>query len=264
MSKGNSNEPRLLHKILSLFAVALILIGFIYFSIRAIDLHLDFSTLLEYRSRLEQGFFMTLVISAGSLVFSLGIGSLTAIGQKSRLLVAKYLCKAYVQVIRGTPLLVQIYFFYYIIGSAWGWNNRLLAGITILSLFEGAYISEIIRGGLESIDPQQYEIAKSIGLTGQKTFRLVTFPILMARILPALTGQFASIIKDSSLLSVIAVIELTQSIQEISADNFRMFENYLFAGLLYFLLTFSVSMLSRRLERRYKHENGTEQHKQEL
>jgi len=85
----------------------------------------------------------------------------------------------------------------------------------------------------------------------------LTLPILLSRILPALAGQFASIIKDSSLLSVIAVIELTQTIQEISADNFRMFENYIFVGLLYFILTFSVSMISGVFERRYNHEYRT-------
>lgn len=82
---------------------------------------------------------------------------------------------------------------------------------------------------------------------------MVTLPLLLSRILPALAGQFASIIKDSSLLSVIALIELTQTTQEISADNFRMFENYIFAGLLYFILTFAVSLLSKRLEKRYNH-----------
>ncbi|MFZ3131271.1 MAG: ABC transporter permease subunit [Desulfosporosinus sp.] len=135
-----------------------------------------------------------------------------------------------------------------------GISNRYFSGVIILSIFEAAYISEIIRGGLESIDRQQYEIAKAIGLTPLKTWQLVTLPILMARILPALAGQLASIIKDSSLLSVIAVIELTQTIQEISADNFRMFENYLFLGLLYFILTFSVSLFTRWLEGRYNYE----------
>ena len=152
------------------------------------------------------------------------------------------------------------YFFYYIIGTAWGVDNRYVAGVVILSIFEGAYISEIIRGGLASIDRQQYEVAKSIGLTPAKTLQLVTIPILMARILPALAGQFASIIKDSSLLSVIAVIELTQTVQEISADNFRMFENYLFVGVLYFILTFAVSLLSGVLERRYNHEYRVNQY----
>lgn len=260
MRYTSNKKPTVLNKVLSAIIVFLILIGFMLLSINSIGLKLDFSTLLHYKQRLWQGFLMTMVISIGSLIISLLIGTAAAIGQNSKILVISYLCKTYVQLIRGTPLLVQIYFFYYIIGTAWGVNNRYIAGIIILSLFEGAYISEIIRGGLESIDSQQYEIAKSIGLTPLKTFRLITFPILMPRILPALSGQFASIIKDSSLLSVIAVIELTQTIQEISADDFRMFENYIFVGFLYFILTFSVSMLSERLERRYKYENRTKKY----
>ncbi|MBU4539936.1 amino acid ABC transporter permease [uncultured Acetobacterium sp.] len=260
MKQTLSKEPSRSKKIASAIFVAIILIGFLWFSVNAINLKLDFSTLYQYRYRLWEGFWMTVTISVASLIVSLALGSLSALGQNSRILVISYFCKAYVQIIRGTPLLVQIYFFYYIIGTAWGVNNRYLAGVLILSIFEGAYISEIIRGGLASIDRQQYEVAKSIGLTPAKTLQLVTFPILMARILPALAGQFASIIKDSSLLSVIAVIELTQTVQEISADNFRMFENYLFVGVLYFILTFSVSLLSGGLERRYNHEYRVNQY----
>lgn len=254
MRHKNNKNPTIINKILSIIFVVAILIGFMWLSVHKIGLKLDFTTLFEYKSRLWQGFLMTTLISLGSLVVSILIGLITAIGQNSKILAISYLCKTYVHLIRGTPLLVQIYFFYYIIGTAWGVDNRYFAGIIILSIFEGAYISEIIRGGLESIDNQQYEIAKSIGLTPIKTFKLVTFPILMSRILPSLAGQFASIIKDSSLLSVIAVIELTQTIQEISADNFRMFENYIFVGVLYFILTFSVSFISGIFERRYKHE----------
>ena len=255
MRHKNNEKPTVINKVLSSVFVMVILIGFMWLSIRKIGLTLDFTTLFQYKDRLWQGFLMTIIISLGSLIVSILIGLITAIGQNSRILPIGYLCKTYVQLIRGTPLLVQIYFFYYIIGSAWGIDNRYFAGIIILSIFEGAYISEIIRGGIESIDNQQYEIAKSIGLTPIKTFELVTFPILMSRILPALAGQFASIIKDSSLLSVIAVIELTQTIQEISADNFRMFENCIFVGVLYFILTFSVSFLSGAFERRFKNEH---------
>jgi len=252
---NRNKKPSAAEKIFSALCVGLILIGFLWFSIRAIGLKLDFTTLLRYRQRIWQGFRMTLLISVGSLALSLLIGILTALGQKARVLVVSYFCRIYVQIIRGTPLLVQIYFFYYIIGTAWGISNRYLAGIMILSIFEGAYISEIIRGGMESIDHQQFEIARAIGLTPARTFQLVTLPILAARTLPALAGQFASIIKDSSLLSVFAVIELTQTIQEISADNFRMFENYIFVGLLYFVLTFFVSLLSGRLEKRFRYED---------
>lgn len=260
MKETGSKEPSLANKAASAIFVAVVLIGFLWFSVSSVGLELDFTTLYRYRQRLWEGFLMTVIISVASLMVSLIIGSLTAIGQNSRILVISYFCRAYVQIIRGTPLLVQIYFFYYIIGMAWGVNNRYIAGVLILSIFEGAYISEIIRGGLASIDRQQYEVAKSIGLTRTKTLQLVTVPILMARILPALAGQFASIIKDSSLLSVIAVIELTQTVQEISADNFRMFENYLFVGALYFILTFGVSLLSGVLERRYNHEYRVNQY----
>ncbi len=242
------------NQLISGLAVAFFIVGILWWSVNSIGLSLDFRTLSQYQDRLIQGFMMTIIISSASLVLSLLIGAVTAIGQKSKILFVNYFCKTYVQIIRGTPLLVQIYFFYYIVGTAGGISNRYLAGILILSLFEGAYISEIIRGGVESIEKQQYEIAKSIGLTAFKTFQLVTFPILMSRILPALAGQFASIIKDSSLLSVIAVIELTQTIQEISADNFRLFENYIFVGILYFILTFAISLGSRALEKRFNHE----------
>ncbi len=255
MTDRPNDKPTALNKIISTFIVALTLVAFVWFPIKTIGLKLNFASLLSYKDRIWQGFSMTLIISIASLMISLVIGSVTAVGQQARFLVVRYLSRAYVQIIRGTPLLVQIYFFYYIIGTAWGIDNRYIAGVLILSIFEGAYISEIIRGGIESIDPQQYEIARAIGLTPLQTLRLVTFPILMSRILPALAGQLASIIKDSSLLSVIAVIELTQTTQEISADNFRMFENYLFLGFLYFVLTFAVSLLTRELERRYKHEN---------
>ncbi|MDD4028500.1 MAG: amino acid ABC transporter permease [Caldisericia bacterium] len=247
-------NPSKFHKISHIAIVVLVLVGFVWLSVHLIGLELDFGTLFQYRNRLWQGFLMTILISVGSLVVSLFIGLIAALGQEYKVLFLQYFCKTYVQIIRGTPLLVQIYFFYYIIGTAWGINNRYIAGIVILSLFEGAYIAEIIRGGIQSIDRQKYEIAISLGLTSYQTFRFVTFPLVLSRIIPALAGQFSSIIKDSSLLSVIAVIELTQTTQEISADNFRMFENYIFVGFLYFLLTFAVTTLSKKWEKRFHYE----------
>ena len=155
---------------------------------------------------------------------------------------------------RGTPLIMQIYLFYYILGTAWGIENRFAAGALILSLFEGAYIAEIIRGSLLSMDVAQLESARAVGFTGAQTVRFVVLPQLLARTLPALTGQFASIIKDSSLLSVIAVVELTQTMREISATNFRLFECYLFLGLLYLCLTWPIALISRRMESRFRYE----------
>ncbi len=253
-SLRNRTLKALFHKGFHMVLVVILFIGFFWISVHLIDLKLDFQTLIPFQQRFFMGFLMTLMISIGSLGVSLLIGLVAAITQECKVLFIRYISLAYVQIIRGTPLLVQIYFFYYIIGTAWGMDNRYIAGILILSMFEGAYIAEIIRGGIQSIERQKYEIALSLGLSSVQTFRFVTFPLVLSRILPALAGQFSSIIKDSSLLSVIAVIELTQTTQEVSADNFRMFENYIFVGFLYFLLTFSVSILSRYLERRFQYE----------
>jgi polar amino acid transport system permease protein len=149
---------------------------------------------------------------------------------------------------------MQIYLFFYIVGTAYGIDNRFLCGVLILSIFEGAYIAEIIRGSLLSLDATQIEAAKAVGFTKKQTISLVILPQMTARTLPALTGQFASIIKDSSLLSIIAVIELTQTVREMTAINFKMFESYLFLGVLYLALTLPITFVSKRLEQKFSYD----------
>lgn len=253
----SKQPPGLAAKLAAGSVVAALLVGFIWWSIVRAGVSINLGTVWEYRQRFWAGFVMTVQLSAGAMALSLVIGVLVAVGRRSRVLFVRYLATTYVEAIRGTPLLVQIYFFYYLVGTAWGFDNRYVAGLLILSIFEGAYVAEIVRGAWQSIDKQTFEVARAIGLSQWKTFRLVTAPILQSRALPALAGQAASVIKDSSLLSVIAVIELTQTTQEISADNFQMFANYLVLGALYFVLTFPVSAASRILERRVARAFGT-------
>lgn len=240
-----------LNLLLALSAVFL----FFFLSLKRLGLELDFAFLVTYRIRIAQGFVNTLLISLASLVLSLTLGFVSAMGNKSKWLPVSYLAKIYVQFIRGTPMIMQVYLFFYIVGTAWGITNRFLAGVLILSIFEGAYISEILRGGIDSIEATQLEAAKAIGLEPRQTMRLIIIPQIVKRTLPSLAGQFASIIKDSSLLSLISVIELTQTTREISAINFAIFENYIFLGLLYLTLTFPISMVTKVLERRFSYEN---------
>jgi len=214
----------------------------------------DFSFLPLLRGRLWDGFVMTVALSAASLLLSLVIGIVSAVLQTSKILVLRYLATFYVTVIRGTPLIMQVLLFYYIVWHALGIENRFLCGVLILSVFEGAYIAEIIRGSLLSMDGTQLEAAKAVGFTKKQTVTLVILPQLTARTLPALTGQFASIIKDSSLLSIIAVIELTQTIREITAFNFKIFEGYLVLGALYLVLTLPITFFTKRLERVFHYE----------
>ena len=224
-------------------------------SLKRIDVTLDYSFLPSVAYRLREGFKMTLLLSGASLVLSLIIGMISAVAQNSNILVLRYLFMGYVKLIRGTPLLAQIYLFFYIIGTAWGIENRVISGILILSIFEGAYISEIIRGSYLSMEQQQIEVGMAIGLDRQGIIREIILPQMLARTIPALTGQFASIIKDSSLLSVIAVTELAQTMREISSLNFKMFECYFLLAALYLLLTLPVTYVSEWLERRFSYEN---------
>lgn len=241
--------------LLNLLLVMCMFAAVFWLSLGAIHVHLEFGFLGQFRTRIFQGFCMTIGLSVASLALSLLIGILSAAGCSSRLLFIRYFCNIYVRFIRGTPLIMQIYLFFYIVGTAWGVENRFVAGVIILSVFEGAYISEIIRGSLLSMEESQLEAARAVGFTKNQTLRYVVLPQLITRTLPALTGQFASIIKDSSLLSMIAVIELTQAIREITAVNFRMFECYLLLGLLYLCLTLPISFISKWLERRFQYEN---------
>lgn len=254
ISKPDERTPPLKVGI-NLLLLSAIVIGAFWFSLSQIGVSLDFGFLKSFRGNLARGFLMTLCLSLVSLIVSSSIGILSAVGQGSKILLFRYLSNLYVTFIRGTPLIMQIYLFFYIIGTAFGIENRFIAGVLILSLFEGAYISEIIRGSLLSIEGSQLEAAKAVGFTRKQTIRHIVIPQLVARTLPALTGQFASIIKDSSLLSMIAVIELTQTMREISATNFKLFECYLFLGILYLCLTLPISLISKGMEKRFNYEN---------
>lgn len=243
-------QPHPVQAVVSYLVVCALIVGFFWVSLVQVGVALDFSFIGQYQVRILDGLLLTLQIAAGSLVVSLVIGLPVAVGQGSRVLPVRYLCDVYVKLMRGTPLLAQIYLFFYIVGTAWGVENRLVAGIIILSIFSGAYIAEIVRGSLNSLDAGQLEAARAVGFTRQQALRYVVVPQLVSRTLPALTGQLASMVKDSSLLSVIAVIELTQTMQEISAATFNLFGTYLFLAGAYFCLTLPIMFVSRYFERR--------------
>ncbi len=240
---------------LNVIIVCAAVIALFWGSLAVIGIKLDHSFLGGYKNWIWRGFKTSIYVSAVSLVLSLAIGILAAAGSMSRVLALRYFCKGYVAVIRGTPLIMQIYLFFYIIGTAWGIENRFISGTLILSIFEGAYISEIIRGSYLSIDETQLEAARAVGFSRSQTLRLVVLPQMIARTVPALAGQFASIIKDSSLLSIIALVELSQTFHEISTVTFHIFESYILLGLIYLCLTLPITFASKRLERSFYYDN---------
>jgi len=214
------------------------------------DFHWD--SVWEYRQKFIDGFIMTIIISAGALFLSLLIGLFFAYGQSSRIILLRFFSRFYIEVIRGTPLLVQILIFFYVFANNLGFDNRYIVGTVILALFAGAYVTEMIRSGLQSIDIEQYESAKSLGFTPFQTYRYIIFPQAYKRIIPPLTGQFASIIKDSSLLSIISISEFTMNAQEVNAYTYSTLESYIPLAIGYLMLTYPISLMANRLEKRLK------------
>jgi polar amino acid transport system permease protein len=212
---------------------------------------LQWSSLNAYRQLYLQGWLLTIALSVAALVCSTLMGLCSALAQGNRFLPLRYLAKIYVELVRGTPLLVQILIFYYVVADSFGIENRYLVGFLTLSFFSGAYISEIIRAGIESIGRSQWESARAIGLTRAQTYRYVIFPQALRQTLPPLAGQFVSLIKDSSLLSIIGVNELTYNAENTNAMIYNSLECYLPLALGYLILTLPISLWTRSLEQRH-------------
>ncbi|NCY03332.1 MAG: amino acid ABC transporter permease [Planctomycetia bacterium] len=209
----------------------------------------------EYRQKLLQGFVTTVALGVAALVGSTLVGMLTAVLLGSRHVLLEAVGRVYVELIRGTPLLVQLLIGFYVVAGAVGLENRYVVGVLVLSLFSGAYMAEIFRGGLAAIPQTQRDAARAVGLTPWQSFRLVILPQAVRLVLPAVAGQFVSLIKDSSLLSVIAVSEFTLAAQEVNAFTYSTLESYLPLAAGYLLLTLPLSAVSRLLERRYRYES---------
>ena len=220
-------------------------------------------TLAEYRQwkpgLLIIGLWLTLKISViatiGGIIIGV-IGGLTRISSNPAL---KGLTIIYVELIRGSPLMVQILIWYFVLGTvindvlATNGLGRLPAfwyGAASLACFAGAYVTEIVRSGIQSIHRGQTEAARSLGMSYAQSMRYIILPQALRRILPPLAGQFISLIKDSSLLGIIAIRDLTKAAREIVSASLQPFEVYLLLGALYLVLTFSLSMLVQYMEKR--------------
>jgi polar amino acid transport system permease protein len=245
-----SGASRLLSFLAALGTLALIFT----FAFYQLNYDWHWSALAPYWPKFVQGWWTTVVISASAMALSLIIGLLAALLQRQSLLPLRYLSLIYTETIRGTPLLVQTLLFFYVVADAIGLQNRYVAGVLILSFFSGAYLSEIIRAGIESISATQIESARAIGLTRPQIYRHVIFPQALRQSLPAMAGQFASLIKDSSLLSIISINEFTLNAQEVNSFTYSTLESYLPLALGYLLLTLPIMWWSRSLEKRFAYE----------
>jgi polar amino acid transport system permease protein len=209
---------------LAFFLLALLCL----FSFSQLRYNWNWDTVGGYSNFFWRGWWNTLKISVLALVLSTLIGLVAALARRSGILALRALSRLYVELIRGTPLLVQISFAFYVIADAFRFQDRFTVGLLTLSLFSGAFISEIIRGGIESVGTSQLE--------------------------PGLAGMFANLIKDSSLLSVISIEEFTWNAQQVSALTYSNFECYIPLAIGYLVLTLPITLWTQWLEKRTRYE----------
>lgn len=206
----------------------------------------------DYSGLLVKGLGYTLAVAALSLCFALPIGVLVGLCRTSHDPGARLFGSLYVELIRGTPLLVQVMIWYFVIAKALEslvTLDSFKAGVCALSCFTAAYIAEIVRAGIQGVDPGQMEAARSLGLSHSQAMIHVVLPQAFRRILPPLASEFIALVKDSSLASVIGLEELTKRAQDIQGRSYLTFEPWLTVALLYLVICVLLSLGVRWLER---------------
>ena len=206
-------------------------------------------SVIAYLPAFAIGMANTLSISAQALVLAFFIGIITGIMRVSRSRWINGIAQVYVEIIRNTPLLVQLIIFYFGLGPLFN-NSQTIPLVLGLGIFTGAYVAEIVRAGIQSVARGQMEASLSVGMTYFQAMRLIILPQAIRRILPALAGQFISLIKDSSLVSVLGYAELTHAANRVTAATFRALVPNIFVAFLYFIIAYGLSQVLSLVERR--------------
>jgi polar amino acid transport system permease protein len=198
-----------------------------------------------------EGMLLTLEISALALLFSIPIGIFVGLLRISKNKYISFFAATYVEIMRGIPLLVLLFWIYFVLGRFLQLGPYWSA-ILGLATFSGAFVAEIVRAGIQTVPKGQMEAARSSGMTYTQAMRLIILPQAFRKVLPPLASQFIILIKDSSLVSVISVIDLTLVSKNLVATSFRSLEVWSFVALLYFIMTFTLSLVIRYFEKKYQ------------
>lgn len=216
-------------------------------------MELNFDLMARSLPLLLAGAGITVEITAMSVALGLIIGCMVGIGRLCTIKPLRWLANIYVDFIRGTPLLVQIFLVYFALPGITGSRvDPYFAAISACSINSGAYIAEIFRAGIQSIDKGQMEAGRSLGMTWVQTMRYIIMPQAFKRIIPPLGNEFIAMLKDSSLVSVIGFEELTRRGQLIIARTYASFEIWMAVAIIYLIMTFAVARIVGILERRYE------------
>lgn len=222
-----------------------------------------FQKTFQYMTLFWQGVVCTVSLSALTVVFGFILALLLALCRLGKSKVLNVLASIYVEIFRATPMLVQLFIIYYVVFNGvkvlpgfklFGFIrfDRFFPGVVALALNSGAYLSEIIRAGIQSIDAGQTEAARSLGMTGWQTMRLIVLPQAIKNILPAIANEFVTIIKESSICYTIGVQDIMSAVNSVKGATFTIAEPLVVATALYFCLTFPTSKIIEHFERRMR------------
>lgn len=223
---------------------------------------IDFSKIVKWLPTFWQGTIVTVALAIMTVIIGSLIGLLATIMKQSNFAPLRWLAKAYTQVVRGTPLLLQLFMWLYgfpiigisispipLLGDVFG-SREFLTAVVALSINSGAYICELLRGGLESIDKGQMEAGRSLGLSRWQTMKAIIIPQAVRVVLPGLGNEFIMMIKESSIVSVVGVFDVMYTYNIVKASTYSIFEPLIVVGIIYFLLTAGLTSLMSMLEKR--------------
>lgn len=217
--------------------------------------------IVRYHSFFEEGIVNTLIIAAFTVFFGTIFGTLMSSMRMSKILPLKWLAVAYIEFIRGTPLMVQLMFIFYglpMVGFtlpdiSWIPNfSRFSAGIIAMSINSCAYVAEIIRSGVQAVDVGQMEAARSVGFSHSQAMRLVVLPQAIKNILPALANELVTMVKESSICSVLGMTELIWGAKTVATTTYKTLSPYVLAALVYFIINYPASKAIEAIERRMR------------
>ncbi len=203
-------------------------------------------------ARLPMGILRTFQVTVTSIIIALGIGLITGLGRISRVTVINRIATVYVEVIRGIPLLVQLFYIYFALGRFLS-LDRIVSAIAAMSICYGAYMGEIFRAGIQSIPKGQMEAALALGMSRTQALRLVILPQTVRVVLPPVGNEFIALLKDSSLVSIVAVTDLLRAGREYASTTFYYFETYTMVALVYLVITLFFSKIVAIMEERLSH-----------
>ena len=218
---------------------------------------IDLSIFINYGPQLFLGFLMTIKIVISAIILGIPFGLFLALGRRSRLKLVRVLSASFIEIFRNTPFIIQVFMFFYVLPFYGFHLPAAYVGIVALAAFGSAYFAEVIRGGINAVAKGQLESARATGMSDWQAMRYVVLPQTLPIILPAMTNQTLSLVKESAVLSTITVGELTMAAVKVQGETFRPFEAFIMIAMMYWALNETIAIFMRRVERKVSNRSNS-------